>query len=101
MMKAVDINWKSLAKKLKHDLEHHVAEEEGKMFTAAKKIFSHEDAVAMGKAFVAMKPALQGESVMQSTIDLVANMMPLHLAPSFKNFAKPQKKSSAAPQREG
>ena len=88
VMSAVDVNWKALALKLKTDLENHVAEEEGEMFTAAKKIFTHDDAIAMEKAFQAMKPAIKDENFMQTTVDLVANMMPQKFSSSFKNFSK-------------
>jgi hypothetical protein len=82
----VDIHWVDLAKKLRDSLQHHIREEEGKMFTAAQSLFLDTEAEMMGEAFNKMKPQIRDENIMQTTLDMVANMMPDRLRQGFKRF---------------
>jgi hemerythrin superfamily protein len=87
--KLVDANWTSLVEKLRKDLLHHIQEEESRVFDAARKIFSDEEATQLGTAFERMKRevAKDGDSVVASTIDLVANLLPPRLTASFRRNA--------------
>jgi hemerythrin superfamily protein len=85
-LKAVDANWTSLAEKLREDLRHHIEEEESKVFAAARKVFSEEEAIELGKAFQALKKetAKGADSFTASTLDLVANLLPPRLVDGFR-----------------
>jgi hypothetical protein len=94
-MKSIDFNWTTLAKKLREDLIHHVKEEESKVFSAAKKIFSDEEALMIGKAFAQLKPAIKEQSLAGTTLDLVENLLPRKYAAGFRRtFANEQKRSA-------
>lgn len=72
---SVHLTWKAGVEMLKKDLTHHIAEEEGKIFPAAKAILPEEDAVQMGKAFEQLKEQIGG-GIISSQMELVANLMP-------------------------
>jgi hemerythrin superfamily protein len=84
--KAIDANWTSLIEKLSKDLRHHIQEEERQVFAAARKVFSEQEAEQIGAAFARMKEhtAKDGDSMIASTIDLVANLLPPRLTESFR-----------------
>lgn len=88
--KAVDANWTSLVAKLKKDLTHHIKEEESEIFAEARKVFSDEEALKLGAAFESMKKetAKGADSVVASTIDLVANLLPPRLVDGFRKGVK-------------
>lgn len=83
---ALDLTWVGAAKQLREELAHHIAEEEGKVFTAAKRAFSDEEATAMGAAFVQMKPRVRGENFAETTAEMIANMLPTRLRESVRKF---------------
>lgn len=91
--KFIDANWTSMVEKLSKDLRHHIQEEESKIFDAARKVFSEEETTQIGVAFERMKVETMkdGDSMIASTIDLIANLLPPRLTKSFrKNLeAKP------------
>jgi hemerythrin superfamily protein len=77
---AVKINWVGGAKKLKKALEHHVAEEEGEIFSAAQKLFTSEEAEAMNEAFQNLKAEIKkDDSFVSSTKEMITNIMPSQL----------------------
>jgi hemerythrin superfamily protein len=84
--KALDANWTSLMEKFAKDLRHHIEEEETKIFAAARKVFSAEEAAQIGVAFERLKldTAADGDSFMASTVDLVANLLPPRVASAFR-----------------
>ena len=84
---AVNVSWVNGAKKLKENLQHHIKEEEGKVFSAAQKLFTEEEAVAMGDVFKKMKPLVQDQGFMGQTMDMMVNMMPARLRDAFSRFA--------------
>jgi hemerythrin superfamily protein len=83
---AVNMTWVAGAKKLKEALSHHIAEEEGEVFAAAKKLFIEEEAVAMGEVFKKMKPMVKEQSLLGTSMDMLANLMPSRLRPVFGKF---------------
>jgi hemerythrin superfamily protein len=95
--KAVDATWTSLAEKLRKDLRHHIEEEESKVFAAARKAFSAEEALKLGAAFQQLKKdtAKDGDSVVASTLDLVANLLPPRLVDSFRKGVKNARDAAA------
>jgi hemerythrin superfamily protein len=84
--KAIDANWTTLVDKLNKDLRHHIREEESRVFAAARRVFSDEEANQIGAAFERMKEhtAKDGDSMIASTLDLVANLLPPRLTESFR-----------------
>lgn len=82
----VDAGWHSTAFKLKETLDHHINEEEHKIFDAAKNVFTGEEAEMMGQAFENLKPQITKEGFVTTTIELIANLMPARFAKSFRNF---------------
>jgi hemerythrin superfamily protein len=95
-MKVIDVNWTALAKKLRDDLLHHVREEESKVFSEARKLFDEKEASEIGKAFQKLKPIVEDQSSIGTTIDLIANLLPPRLVDSFRNaFSRTGEKKSA------
>jgi hemerythrin superfamily protein len=96
-LKAVDANWTSLAEKLRKDLRHHIEEEESKIFAAARKVFSDEEALKLGAAFQKLKKetAKDGDSFAASTLDLVANLLPPRLVDGFRKGLKSARDATA------
>lgn len=90
---AVNVSWVGGAKKLKEALTHHIAEEEGEIFSAAKKLFTEEEAEAMAEVFNKMKPLVKEQSFMGSSLDLVVNLMPERLREPFSKWT-PMSKAS-------
>lgn len=90
---AVSVNWQSGVEMLRKDLNHHIAEEEGKVFPAAQKLLSDSDAEALGAAYLKLKDHM-GSGVIASQIELVGNLVPQRFRKSFVDFLG-QKQSAA------
>ena len=71
--------------RLKEALEHHIADEENRIFPAAKQMFLDQEAEQMGIAFEKMKPQIKDESILGTTWDMVVNLMPERLRNGFRN----------------
>ena len=82
----IDAAWKQTAQKLKKALEHHIEEEEGKIFNVAQHLFTEEEAVMMAEAFEQLKPEVREEGFLRTTIDMVANLMPPRFAASLRTM---------------
>lgn len=80
------MDWKSTAKKLKEALEHHIQEEEGKIFNEARQIFNEDDAQKMAEAFTQMKEKVAQEGFMKTSFDMVVNLMPPRFVDKVKNL---------------
>lgn len=80
----IDAEWKETAQKLKSDLEHHIQEEETKIFNVARQLFTNEEAEMMGEAFESLKPEVKIEGFLGTTVDMITNMMPPRLASAFR-----------------
>jgi hemerythrin superfamily protein len=95
--KLVDANWTTMIEKLKKDLLHHIQEEESRVYDAGYKVFSEEEAIQLGTAFERMKVETMkdGDSMVASTIDLIANLLPPRLTDSFRKSFKVGKPHAA------
>ena len=84
--KALDANWTTMMEKLSKDLRHHIKEEESRVFAAGRKVFSDEEADRIGAAFERLKVemAKDGDSMVASTVDLIANLLPPRLTKGFR-----------------
>lgn len=83
----VSANWKETAIKLKAALEHHIDEEEGKVFTEAKTLFSPEEASMMGEAFLALKEKVVQQGFVKSSFDMVVNLMPPRFVDQIRSLS--------------
>jgi iron-sulfur cluster repair protein YtfE (RIC family) len=88
--KLIDANLTSVIEKLSTDLRHHIKEEESRVFDAARQVFSSEEAERIGAAFERLKleMAKDGDSIMASTVDMVANLLPPRLTEGFRKTLK-------------
>ena len=95
--KLVDANWTSMVAKLREDLVHHIEEEESKVFDAARQVFTDEEANQLGVAFERLKVemARTGDSMVASTVELVANLLPPRLTDMFRKNVKAGKPRAA------
>ncbi len=82
----VDVKWVSLAQKFKDGIEHHIEEEEGDIFSAARLVLVNEEAEMMAVAFEELKPQIREGSMIQTTMDLIANLMPNRFAAPLRTF---------------
>lgn len=81
-----DMDWKKTALNFKSAVEHHIQEEETKVFNAAKQLFTVQEAEMMAQAFERLKPEVREGSFVQNTLDLIANLMPPRFAASMRTF---------------
>lgn len=82
----IDADSKKIAKKLKDAVEHHIKEEEERIIPVAQQLFTDQEAEVMAEAFEEMKPDVKEGNIMQTTLDMVANMMPPRLAAPLRSF---------------
>jgi hemerythrin superfamily protein len=82
------VAWKGAAQKLKDLLEHHIREEEGKMFNMARQLFTPEEAEMMARAFERLKPEVENEGILQKTLDVVSDMMPARFAAPLRTYKR-------------
>lgn len=59
--------WSARFHVLKESIEHHVEEEEGTVFKAAKKVFDRDAAVALGQQFLAAKQDYAESAAVRAT----------------------------------
>lgn len=90
MRDKIDVEWRTTAQKLKDSLVHHIREEEGAIFTAAREYLTSQEAEMMADAFERMKPEIRKEGFVKTTFDLVANMMPPRFMSSFRENNNPK-----------
>jgi hemerythrin superfamily protein len=93
--KALDANWTSMVEKFAKDLRHHIKEEESRVFDAARMVLDDDDAKKIGQAFKRMKVEManDGDSMVSSTVDLIANLLPPRLTKTFREHASRLRKS--------
>jgi hemerythrin-like domain-containing protein len=85
----VNADWKETALKLKQALEHHIEEEEGEIFSAAQRLLTDEEAIAINDAFQKMKPEIKEEGFMMNTLVMIKNMMPPRLSDALSDYHIP------------
>jgi hemerythrin superfamily protein len=85
-LKLIDVKGTKIIEKLRKDLTHHISEEEGRVFASARQVFSEEEARQIGEAFERLKPEMRhdSQSMVASTIDLIANLLPRRLVEGFR-----------------
>lgn len=88
VMDKMNFGWKATAEKLREALFHHIQEEESEIFAEARAAFTKEEAIAMGDAFEQLKPKIEQEGIVKTTVDMVINMMPPRLADKIRNIGE-------------
>lgn len=83
----IDAGWRVTATKLRAALAHHIQEEETEIFAAAQKVLDTKEAEMIGKAFVAMKPAIKEQGLLGTSMDLIVNLMPTRFSSALKQFS--------------
>ncbi|MCM2282759.1 MAG: hemerythrin domain-containing protein [Bdellovibrionaceae bacterium] len=96
-MQGVGADWTKTVQKLQQALLHHIQEEEGRVFTAARQVLAEDEARMMGQAFEQMKPEVREGGFMQNTLDLIANVMPERFAAPLRSLSYPPGGESARP----
>lgn len=86
VMDKMNLDWKKTAEKLRDALEHHIQEEENDIFDEAKNAFTSDEAEMMAEAFENLKAKVEQEGPVQTTIDMVINMMPPRIADKVRNL---------------
>jgi iron-sulfur cluster repair protein YtfE (RIC family) len=82
----VDLGWRQTATKLREALSHHIQEEETEVFAVARKVLSDEESQQIGAAFVQLKPAIEAQGIVGTSLDLVANLMPGRFVETFRKL---------------
>ncbi len=82
----VDVAWRTTATKLRDALAHHIQEEETEMFAEAQKVLSTQEAEQIGAAFVQLKPHIEEQGFMGTSMDLIANLLPTRFAATFRKL---------------
>lgn len=82
----VNMDWKKTARELKEAVQHHINEEETRIFNVAQQLFTKEEADMMGEAFEALKPEIREEGLVQTTIEMLTNLMPKRFVPALKSI---------------
>ncbi len=65
-----------LAPEFKKAIEHHIKEEEGEMFTAARQVLLADEATLMGESFIELKSQVLRQGDEQNIKELVMNILP-------------------------
>lgn len=86
---STDMDWKETAIKLREALTHHISEEEGKIFTEARAIFSDDEANMMGDAFEQLKAKVSQEGFLKTSFDMVVNLMPPRFIEKMRGLQTP------------
>jgi hemerythrin superfamily protein len=82
-------DWRATALKLKEAIEHHIEEEEGEIFSAAKQLFTEDEAEAIGETFEKLKPEIKSDNIAKTSLDLMINMLPPRLTDSLRSSNTP------------
>jgi hemerythrin superfamily protein len=85
----VNADWKATARKLFDALEHHIQEEEGTIFSIARSMLSAEEADKIGAAFEKLKPEVRDQNAVQTSLEMVANLMPPRLSKTVLSETRP------------
>lgn len=86
VMDKMNLEWKKTAEKLRDAILHHVEEEESTIFAEARAAFTKEEAESICEAFLNLKPKIEQEGFVKTTVDMIVNMMPPRLTDKLRNW---------------
>lgn len=82
----MNLDWKKTANDLRQAIKHHIDEEESTIFNVAQQLFTPEEADMMEEAFERLKPEIKEEGMVQTSIEMITNLMPQRFVPAFKSI---------------
>lgn len=86
----VNVKWKETAMKLRDVLQHHIQEEETTLFSMGKSMLTDEEAEKIGSAFERLKPEIKDQNMIQTSLKMVANLMPPRFSQSVLSDTRTQ-----------
>lgn len=86
LMDKLNMEWKATAKKLRDSVFHHIQDEETEVFDEARAAFTDEEAVSICEAFEQLKPKIEQEGAVKTTMDMLVNMMPPRLSDKLRHW---------------
>ena len=78
--------WKATAVKLKEALEHHIQEEEEKIFAIARKVISDAESEELGKLYEQLKPQVKDENFLKTSFEMIVNLLPPKFSAGVKKL---------------
>ena len=96
----IDAGWKKTARKLRDSLEHHIEEEEYRIFAVARQHITDEEANKIGEAFKRLKPEIKEEGFLDTTFDRIANMMPARFSRAVRGEQEHQVSAQNFPEQQ-
>jgi len=81
----INVEWTTMAKKLRESLLHHIQEEEEEIFPKAQMVFADDEAEQMAIAFEHAKQQAEEQGELGNMADLVVNLMPKRLAEMMRS----------------
>lgn len=82
----INLDWKDTAKKLQKELEHHIQEEETKIFSTAQNVLSDLEAEQIGNGFVKLKEEYKAKGAVMNTAEMLLNLLPPRFASKVHNL---------------
>lgn len=82
----LNMDCRELARDLRSALAHHIHEEEGPIFSIAQQLFTKQEADMMEQAFEQLKPEIKEEGLLQTSLELVTNLMPKRFVPALRSI---------------
>lgn len=83
-VKEIDDDWMKNARRLQQAVEHHIHEEETRIFNVARQLLTFDEAEMMAEAFEELKPQVREGSVIQTSLDMIARLMPARFAATLR-----------------
>jgi hemerythrin superfamily protein len=85
----INVEWTTLAKKLREALLHHIQEEESVIFAKARQVFLDTEAQQMALAFEEAKQQAEEQGDIKNMMDMVANLMPKRFGDKMRQSRTP------------
>lgn len=83
-----DERWLAKLGVLKETLDHHIDEEETRLFAMARQVLAPEEAEMMAEAFRHLKKEVKNGSLLQGALEAVASSMPARFARRFTDLSR-------------
>ncbi len=89
-LEKISIEWTGAARKLREALLHHIADEQGRVFPAARQVLFDEEARQMAVAFQQAKRETAQRGNVRHLERSIANLMPTRFAKTGRNVRVPR-----------
>jgi len=88
-LEKINVEWTGAAEKLREALLHHIEEEQGRIFTAARQVLLAEEARQMALAFQQAKREAQSKGDLANMGQMIANLMPSRFRTANRDMPRP------------